>query len=265
MDDADGVRWRLLGLESGAPDTPSSAQALPAVAYDPQEAGRRFALRRRAAAETAARPWVGGVTASLAAPSDDPSTPPDRHDGHEMGMAVGSAVHRFLELLEPLADPDRERARLAPRLDRELVRRLPERALAEARSLLDATLHGLLGGRSLLLRLREVAPQVLARELPLLLATVGGPPGAPSAATVGTLDLLYRDPLDGRTVVADFKTDRVSGDAEIDERAAHHGPQLRAYGRTVERALALAEPPRLEVWMLAADRIVVVPWKESPS
>jgi ATP-dependent exoDNAse (exonuclease V) beta subunit len=57
-------------------------------------------------------------------------------------------------------------------------------------------------------------------------------------------------------VVADYKTDAIVGEAEIQQRAEVYRPQLELYARAVQEALALGDPPFIELWFLDADRIV---------
>ena len=79
------------------------------------------------------------------------------------------------------------------------------------------------------------------------------PPAEASSAVgyvSGAIDLIYRDPEDGRLVVADYKTDRVDSVEAIAQRALHHAPQGAAYVDAVRQALDLAEPPRIELWFL---------------
>lgn len=259
--DADGVRWRILGLAPATPVPRSEASSPATPATDPEAVRRVFAARRLAAAERSRRPLVSGVTAmqeeEFANSEDGPGAA-----ASAVARAAGSAVHRFLERLDPGADPADERRRLAPEIERTLAGELEGRAVDDARSRADELLDRFLAGGSLLSCLRAIAPSILARELPLV---VGAPPDScagPVAAAVGTLDLLYRDPEDGRAVVVDFKTDRVVTDGAASERIAHHAPQLRAYGRAVARALALDRLPRLELWLLEIDARFEVPWEE---
>jgi ATP-dependent exoDNAse (exonuclease V) beta subunit len=72
----------------------------------------------------------------------------------------------------------------------------------------------------------------------------------------GIVDLLYRDPEDGRLVVADYKTDRVQDDETLAERARVYEPQVRIYARALQKALGLDHEPHNELWFLDADRIV---------
>ncbi|MBW2315570.1 MAG: hypothetical protein JRH10_15435 [Deltaproteobacteria bacterium] len=68
-------------------------------------------------------------------------------------------------------------------------------------------------------RLREIDAHIVARELPVLLR-----PGKGDEAlghVVGAIDLLYREPDSGDWVVADYKTDRVTSEEGMRERAEH--------------------------------------------
>jgi ATP-dependent exoDNAse (exonuclease V) beta subunit len=101
--------------------------------------------------------------------------------------------------------------------------------------------------------------RIVARELPLVAGAYDDSPAAPLGGYVGTLDLLYREGDSGSLVVADFKSDEVADDpAAVAALAARYQPQLSLYGRAVRDALGLAAPPRLEIWLLALDRVVAV-------
>jgi len=100
--------------------------------------------------------------------------------------------------------------------------------------------------------LREVAGSVVARELPLLVPPAPGDPVV--GALIGSADLVYTD--GGRLVVVDFKTDDLESADELAARVAHHRPQLERYAAALQSALELDEPPAMELWFLAADRIV---------
>jgi ATP-dependent exoDNAse (exonuclease V) beta subunit len=95
---------------------------------------------------------------------------------------------------------------------------------------------------------------VLARELPVVLSSERT--DAPRAVVSGSVDLLYRDPDDGRLVVADYKTDRLEGEEALEARTAVYEPQVRTYAHALRQALALDHEPHVELWFLAADRIV---------
>jgi len=72
----------------------------------------------------------------------------------------------------------------------------------------------------------------------------------------GIIDLVYRDPGDGRLVVADFKTDALETDAEIEGRIEAYSSQLEIYARALEEALDLDYRPYTELWFLHPDQIV---------
>ncbi|HEX4960109.1 MAG TPA: UvrD-helicase domain-containing protein [Thermoanaerobaculia bacterium] len=169
-------------------------------------------------------------------------------------MAAGGAVHRALEEWDLAADPRKEAGRQRSLLPAYLAALVEgderERALPVAESLLETFAAGPLLGR-----LRGLKDHLLARELPVLL-----PPGegetSPVGAVSGAIDLLYRDPRDGTIVVADYKTDEVGTKKEVEARAAVYAPQGTLYTRAVQEALALAEPPRFELWFLRVGRVV---------
>jgi ATP-dependent exoDNAse (exonuclease V) beta subunit len=201
--------------------------------------------------------------------------------------AVGTAIHRALEELDPAAEPTAELERLRGGLSDWLGDELPQEnrpsALAAAETLLDHVAAG-----PLWRRLQDIGDAVLARELPLLVAaekvpgtgqearrqrenqeggtSSGASSGSPRegaaappvAYLAGAVDLLYRDPADGRLVVVDFKTDDVSDEERLSARAAVYAPQGRTYARAVATALALDEPPRVELWFLRPGRVVAL-------
>ena len=165
-------------------------------------------------------------------------------------LAAGGAIHRALEEWDLAADPRQEQDRQRQRLPAYLAALVEgdelDRALPLAAQLLDTFAAG-----PLLERLRTLKDHVLARELAVLL-----PPGdgdhAPVGAVTGAIDLLYRDPEDGRIVIADYKTDEVETPEELSERAAVYAPQGAIYERAVREALEMAEGPRFELWFLRA-------------
>ncbi|HEX3552323.1 MAG TPA: UvrD-helicase domain-containing protein [Thermoanaerobaculia bacterium] len=172
-------------------------------------------------------------------------------------MAAGGAIHRALEEWDLAAAPRKEAGRQRSLLPSYLAALVEgdelERALPVAGALLDT-----FAGGPLLDRLRGLKDHLLARELPVLL-----PPGegdhSPVGVVTGAIDLLYRDPRDGRIVVADYKTDEVETDAEVQTRAAVYAPQGELYTRAIREALELAEPPRFELWFLRVGRVVMPP------
>ena len=69
---------------------------------------------------------------------------------------------------------------------------------------------------------------------------------------------MYRDTSNGELVIADYKTDEVATDADLAEKVAAYRSQGDVYRRALQDALGLPEPPRFELWFLAAGRIVPV-------
>jgi ATP-dependent helicase/nuclease subunit A len=174
----------------------------------------------------------------------------------EAAMAAGGAMHRALEEWDLAAASDAEAGRQRSFLSAYLASLVEgddlERALALAESLLRA-----FAGGPLLDRLRSLYGHILARELSVLL-----PPGpgddSPVGLIAGAIDLLYRDPGDGRIVVADYKTDDVEAEEQIETRAAVYEPQGALYARAIREALELPQAPRFELWFLKAGRVVEV-------
>ena len=265
VSDVAGVPWRLAARTNsarpaqGATSRSSRAagsvdvvpQSLSAVAVVSSEArcrARQRADRRRLerVAERAHDP----------APSPAAGAPTGDEPSRSLALAMGVALHRALEL-EGLAEGAPDSWRSAA--ERAFLGELPGATEGE-RSRLQGALDRV--ARSpLLARLRALRPSVLARELPLLAHLPGDSAAGATHAldgVVGTLDLLYRDPESGETVVADFKTDEIAPDAAAEEvaaKVARYRPQLELYGRAVAAALDLERPPRLELWLLGVDRI----------
>jgi len=169
-------------------------------------------------------------------------------------MAAGGAIHRALEEWDLAAEPRKEAGRQRALLPAYLAALIEGSELDRALPLAESLLETFAGG-PLLKRLRGLKDHLLARELPVLL-----PPGegdhSPVGAVTGAVDILYRDPEDGRIVVADYKTDEVQTAAEIAARAAVYAPQGAMYVRAVQEALDLGEAPRFEMWFLRVGRVV---------
>ncbi len=165
-------------------------------------------------------------------------------------MAVGTAVHDLLETLDLGSGlAEQIEARRAG-----IVAELGAGFDGSQASQWAGELLARLGAGACLAQLERVRSRVLARELPVVLWSERA--GGPGAVVSGFVDLVYRDPDDGRLVVADYKTDRLEGEEALAERTAVYEPQLRTYASALQRALSLDEEPHLELWYLAADRIV---------
>ena len=214
---------------------------------------------RESAAERMSRPW--SIAASDAAHRfgtrlegdvEDGASLSPRTEGRGAAAVVGTAVHRLLEGLDLTNDlPTQVAARrveLVEDVTTELGGEDAKLAVDRLGRLLDRIADG-----DCLRRLAELATAVAARELTVVLrptTDVG------SSVVSGAVDLVYVDPDDGRTVVADYKTDNLETDAEIGARVETYRPQLATYARALETALALNSPPHTELWFLLPDRIV---------
>jgi len=274
--DAAGARFvfpALAGAREARAPGESAARPLPEPSAALAMARRLQAAREQARARMQLR-LAGRASgeeaeerAEARAEADGLAFPAARPEGSgtraRVARAVGSALHRVLEELDLGAAPGAELARqqaLLPARLRPLLGAGPDfaPALGEARELLEAFATGPLGER-----LRGLAERVVARELPLLLAARRGAAAAPGVLA-GSIDLLYRDPLLGEWVVADYKTDRVRPGEDLEARAGRHAAQGRAYQRAVAEAFGMAALPRFELWYLAAGRVVALPPELGP-
>jgi len=253
----DLVQWVLPDVDAAEPERGESGPGLPKWLSAERAAAEteRLVELRRAADERRSLPLAATAT-GLAhrplrsdAPTDD-ETPVAERDA---AMAVGTAVHGLLETIDLAGDLGAQvseiGAKLADRLDRLVTAPVRD----EVRRRFLCLVRGLESSKCLR-RLGELSAAVVARELPLLM------PPAPEdpvlGAVVGTADLVYRE--NGGLVVADYKTDAVETEREIEERTELYRPQLELYAKALEEALGLDELPAMELWFLAADRIVRV-------
>ena len=168
----------------------------------------------------------------------------------ELARAMGTAVHRALELIDLEEEPVRALRQqidsLADSVRGFVPRTRLSEVVAQARALLEEADRS-----GILYELFDRREQILGREIPVLL-----PDEKHGGAVVGTLDLLYRDPATGQLVVADFKTDAVSSADELEAKASHYLGQGKVYQDAVARMFPDEEPPAFELWFLAANRIV---------
>lgn len=175
----------------------------------------------------------------------------------QAAMAAGGAVHRALEEWDldaaPGGETGRQRSLLPAYFTSAAAGDDLEPALPVAESIVAAFAAG-----PLLDRLRGLKDHILARELPILLPPVAGD-HSPVGVIAGTIDLLYRDPEDGRLVVADYKTDDVETEEEIRARTAVYATQGALYVQAIREALEPAETPRFELWFLRPGRVIDFP------
>jgi ATP-dependent helicase/nuclease subunit A len=233
------VRHRLLqppAATTGKQPEPPSREPAAVAAYD--EASRRL---HELSVPPFRAPSAAGHEVETVAPFGAPGA--DR----EIAKATGLVIHAALESWdgEDVAGLDETAAELA---------RAESDRLGIDSSELRANVADLLAGfrdselGSLFGRL-----DIVARELPLLLRD-------DTACWRGSIDLVYRD--GDAYVVADYKTDRVSDEAELRDRYAG---QLAIYARALQSALGVAEPPRAELWLLRHGTRVAVPLSDRPA
>jgi ATP-dependent helicase/nuclease subunit A len=219
----------------------------------------RLAGVRVEAAARMARPLVGAASSLAHAlfarqdAEDDVAPGSDGNAGGSAATAIGSAVHRLLERLDLERDTAPQIAALGERARAEVVNSVGPSEAAEAVSRLDDLIDTVAGG-ACLARLAEVADRVAARELPVLVRA--DDEALPIAAISGVVDLVYRDPDDGRVVVGDYKTDRIVDEPAMADRVAIYEPQVRTYAKALRQALSLDHEPHVELWFLDADKII---------
>jgi len=252
--DARGARWVFPDLEpavaAAARPAPARRAALPDAAIIAADSAR-LAAAAAAARERMRRPL--GMAAS-----DEPREGPEdgaRRGGRarpggggtggapDLAAAVGTAVHRALEGFAFGGDPAAELARAREVARRSLEAELDTDRASAAWARSDALLERFARG-PLLARLREIAPRIVARELPVLARP--GPGDEAVGYVSGALDLVYADAGSGRLVVVDYKTG-ARGD---------HARQGARYTRALREALALDYEPRFELWYLEEDAVV---------
>jgi ATP-dependent helicase/nuclease subunit A len=246
--------WMIPALR--VPEPPAAPE--PDEASEAEELASPVALPAPTAhpAARSALPIGAAVTELAGAGTETP-----RRDGHGAAALVGTAIHAALEQLdldgEPAASWSEQRDRIAAQIRAAAGSAARDRALADALACWDA-----LGAGPLRARLREISPDILARELPVLLgpqvsrsepkASEDQQLGALGFVT-GSIDLLYRD-VDGRLVVVDYKTDRERGEAG-NPRYAKQG---ELYCRAVAEALGAEPAPRFEIWWLRSGEIEAI-------
>ncbi|MBZ5587245.1 MAG: UvrD-helicase domain-containing protein [Acidobacteriia bacterium] len=262
FEDADSARWEFPALRPVAalPEAESAREAVPTAREIARQAARLDALRRDAESRQA-RPFSSPASAEahrrlLEELAEERLPGRAARPERSAATAAGSAVHRVLERLDLEGDLAEEFARGAERLPRDLEGLVdPEgapAALARARDLLERLRNG-----PLMERLRAIARDVIARELPVLLPP-GEEQGAPVGFISGVIDLVYRDPDTGELVIADYKTDEVATKSELEERGLAYAAQGAVYRRALEDALGLTVHPRFELWFVFPGEIVSV-------
>ncbi len=262
--DLEGVRWVFLDRAQRSAESPAP-RAVPAgvdVAQLEREAERLRQARADAVAH-AHRPLIAAVTSTATAMRSDargarlegPTAPPRVWPRIDAGLAsaVGSALHALLERMDwesSTLEADWERERVGAR--QVLVRDAPAASRPALCARFDMRVQTFREG-PFWDRLRELGPRIVARELPVLIGPVPSGDG-PVGAGVGAIDLVYRDPA-GALVIVDFKTDAVTDPGALEEKRDRYREQGLEYQRAVQDSLALAAPPRVEFWFLAAGEV----------
>ena len=166
----------------------------------------------------------------------------------EDGRVVGTACHRFLQL----ADLQRIGSEADVRSQIEGMIAAGELSADEARlvSTADVAWFGVTGEG----RLLADAPQRVRRETPFVYGIPIG--GGERTVVRGVIDCLVE--TDEGLVILDYKTDRITNDAELRERVGGYAVQLRLYA---EAAAAIFGQPvvRAALVFLSARRMVDVP------
>ena len=167
--------------------------------------------------------------------------------------AVGTAVHRALELMDPAASPASALRDAVAAAEPVLVASLPDDLLPEGRRRAERLLVRFVDGE-LGAHFRRLGPHIVARELPTLAAP--GDDSGPVGFFAGAIDLVHLDPATGELVVVDYKTDSVPTEAALEARVAAYRLQAAHYVSVLHSALGLDKPPRMELWFLSLDRRV---------
>ncbi|MEN8164816.1 MAG: 3'-5' exonuclease, partial [Acidobacteriota bacterium] len=269
-EDRDQARWVWLGHPRWHAETAwVGAPGKEGVVVDPariEQDAEQLERWVERAQEHQIRPWLG--TASEEAHRLFREALADRLEGAEneeeptrgvgvdqrVAMAIGTAMHTVLERFDHEAEDSEDE--FALRLDEALLWLKAALAREDSRERAKARLEVLgerFRGGALWPRFLGLDKSILARELPLVAAPGSG--GAVGAVT-GAIDLVYRDPVTGEIVVADYKTDRLESDDDIQDRAAVYQPQLQVYADALQEAMNLDVAPRKELWFLWSGVVV---------
>jgi len=257
-----GVSWVIPALaEFPDPDSEHRHGGGPSVVGDDVVAAdaEAIASARLRANRRMDQPWTVAASDAAHRSLDRMETEFEEDDGaarprmgRSAAAAIGTAVHHLFETIDLEGDLGIQVGERRQALIDEAAAGLDPDEAQEVEGRLGRLIDRLPTSR-LLRRLSELAPTIVARELPVLLR-----PTLEDGTSVisGAVDLVYSDPSDDHLVIADYKTDQAESDAEIAGRVEKYRPQLETYARALEEALSLEKTPRCELWFLHADRIV---------
>ena len=195
-----------------------------------KEAHIEAALVEVASAEAAAAEEVAAV--GEAGPRNYPRR------GSSKGAAIGTAVHRVLELVD-LANPNEDE-----------ILRLAELACAESE--IPALVKDVAGRVGTALRADVVHQAGLSgrawREVYIIVRNG-------DRFVEGYIDLLA-EPSEGKLVVVDYKTDRVDSAEDVAAKTAYYAPQLAQYQDAVVAVVGVDDVTTQLVFAAPAARIV---------
>ena len=157
--------------------------------------------------------------------------------GSSKGAAIGTAVHRVLELVD-LANPTAE----------EIIR-LAELACAESE--IPALVNDVAGRASTALRtgvVHQAGQSGRAWREVYLIVREG------DRYLEGYIDLLAESP-DGKLVVVDYKTDRVDSPDDVAAKDAYYAPQLAQYQSAIRAVVGVDDVTTQLVFAAPAPRI----------
>jgi ATP-dependent exoDNAse (exonuclease V) beta subunit len=255
-----GTRWSLPVLETGeeqaSSNTPAHDTDLPSE-FEVAEASRKLIALRQSASTRMLRPMRAMASAEDHDDGEDDDR--ERREGATSGgmgvdaRAIGSAIHRTLELFDFSVD---EEVEIEHQRDA-LVRNLEQKAKsdhAESTVTAGTQLWDQIARGSLFARLRKLSDRIIARELSVLSPPIDeeGPVGY----FTGLIDLVYRDPSNDQMVIVDYKTGAVGDREVLRSPKESYIEQGDAYKRALKSAFELSYTPRFELWLLRDDEII---------
>ena len=193
----------------------------------------RWAERRRRCAEFTSRslfltPTMLHIEAhdSFTGQPGHTADPADR----DLSLRVGTIAHRLLERWDFACPPSAFR----DQLDRLMPKELTGIPAGEASHVYDE-LCSLFSRFTSMPVYRDLQrATILGREVPFLM-----PWDDQERGMSGTIDLLYR--LDGRTMIADYKTDAVE-EKDVPDRVDRYKLQARIYAQAIARSMGIDTP-----------------------
>jgi ATP-dependent exoDNAse (exonuclease V) beta subunit len=243
--DQNGCAWRLAApMAQGQFQAPQSDPILlPSLTLTTAKL-ERLAEQRAQAKPHATRPYSGtasGHATSKASHSADANQGLTRESAARVGTAIHEALERFR------ADTD------LGSLQASEQERLPAGFTELEREEFGVILEAMLQN-GLLKNLAALEPNIIARELPILLPPPESSTG-PTAFIAGAIDLVYKDSSSDELVVVDYKSEQIPSDSSAKQQARAHQAQGQIYTEALRTALNLEASPRFEIWFLRTGEI----------